>query len=232
MKTLPHKPPARVLVIEDEADLLDAMVTYLNMEGLVADGVGSLKAATQWMQTHDFDVLVLDLGLPDGDGLDWLSAQTGLGDKGVIISTARGDSVNRISGVKAGADVYLVKPVLLEELTSLIENLMRRLRPGTQKSWELSATNWTLESPEGQAIRLTHSEHKLLTTLAESPGQPVERDTLVTALGHDPELYDPRRMEIMVRRLRNKASEVLGYLLPLETVSRRGYAFAAPIQLI
>ena len=64
--------PGRVLVIEDEPQLLEATVTYLNMEGFVADGVAGLNAATQWMRTHLFDILILDLGLGDGDGLDWL----------------------------------------------------------------------------------------------------------------------------------------------------------------
>lgn len=62
----------RVLVIEDEADLQEALVTYLNIEGFTADGVSSLSAASQWIRTHQFDVLILDLGLSDGDGLQWL----------------------------------------------------------------------------------------------------------------------------------------------------------------
>lgn len=224
-----HHP--KVLIVEDESDLRDAMVTYLNMEGFVADGVGSLQAAGQWMKTHRYDILVLDLGLPDGDGLTWLGQQADMGDKGVIITTARGDDANRILGVKSGADIYLVKPVLLEELTSLIGNLMRRIRPMAQKCWRLSAMNWHIESPEGLLVGLTHPEHTLLTQLAALPGKAVPRDKLVISLGHDPELYDPRRMEIMVRRLRTKAKETLGYALPLQTVHRSGYAFTASIEI-
>jgi DNA-binding response OmpR family regulator len=66
--------------------------------------------------------------------------------------------------------------------------------------------------------------------LVQSPGLPVERNTLVQALGENPDLYDPRRMEILIRRLRVKAREALGYELPLDTVHRVGYAFTAPIQ--
>lgn len=219
----------RVLIVEDEPDLQEAMVSYLNMEGLVADGVGSLQAATRWMTTHAYDVLVLDLGLPDGDGLAWLDSGVDVRDKGVIITTARGESAHRISGIKAGADVYLVKPVLLEELGSLIRNLVRRIRPETPRTWMLSTMTWSIASPEGQSIKLTHSEHTLLSHLARFAGKPVPREELVVSLGHDPDVYDARRMEIMVRRLRTKAREVLGYALPLETVHRCGYAFTAPI---
>lgn len=219
----------RVLIVEDETELLDAMVTYLNMEGFIADGVASLTAAMQWMRTHAFDVLVLDLGLPDGDGLDWLDAHPQLRDKGVIITTARGNDTHRISGVRAGADVYLVKPVLLEELTLLISNLARRLPPQPVRHWQLSAVNWMMLSPDGERIRLTHSEYVILGELALTPGIPVPRQALVRALGHDPQTYDPRRLEILVRRLRAKALAAVGHPLPLETVHRSGYAFTAPI---
>ena len=118
----------RVLVVEDERDLLDAMVTFLNLDGLSAHGVGNLRAAEQWLQNNPHDILVLDLGLPDGDGLAWLNAHPELVHKGVIITTARGESDARIVGVRAGADAYLVKPVQLEELSGLVSNLMRRRR--------------------------------------------------------------------------------------------------------
>lgn len=224
--------PGRVLVIEDEADLLEALVTYLNMEGFVADGVSSLNTATQWMRTHKFDVLVLDLGLPDGDGLKWLSDRDQLRDKGVIITTARGEGSQRIEGIRTGADVYLVKPIQLEELASLVHNLMRRIRSNTSPRWMLSRMNWTLQSPSGVGIKLTHSESVLLHKMAHHAGEAVSRQDLVLSLGHDPEVYDFRRMEILVRRLRTKGKDTLGSELPIETVHRMGYAFTAPIDIV
>jgi DNA-binding response OmpR family regulator len=224
--------PGRVLVIEDEADLQEAIVTYLNMEGFVADGVSSLKMATQWMRTHQFDLLVLDLGLPDGDGLKWLSECVQLRDKGVIITTARGEGNQRIEGIRAGADVYLVKPIQLEELSSLVSNLLRRTRNNASPRWTLSRMNWTLQSPSGLGFKLTHSESVLMHKMAHHAGQAVSRQDLVLSLGHDPEVYDFRRMEILVRRLRNKAKDTLGSDLPIETVHRIGYAFTAPITIV
>jgi DNA-binding response OmpR family regulator len=221
---------ARILVVEDEPDLQDALVGYLNMEGMAAHGVGNLHDAQLWMANHEFDILLLDLGLPDGDGVPWLKKQQNLRDKGVIITTARSDGLSRVSGIQAGADVYLVKPLLPEEIVSLVHNLMRRLRGHAPLTWFLDNTGWRLLAPNGRPLKLTHSEHALMQRLAQSCGQAVAREELAICLGHNPEHYDFRRLEILVRRLRNKAKETLDIALPLETAHRQGYAFTANIQ--
>jgi DNA-binding response OmpR family regulator len=222
---------ARVLVVEDEPDLLDALVDYLNMEGMDAHGANSLSAAQTWMAANDFDILLLDLSLTDGDGLTWLKKRQDLREKGVIITTARSDALSRVSGIRAGADVYLLKPVLPEEIVSLVHNLMRRLRGQAPSTWALDEIGWRLLAPDGRAVKLTHSEHVVLQRLAQSSGQAVSKEDLATCLGHNAEHYDFRRLEILVRRLRNKAKETWDITLPLETAHRLGYAFKANIQI-
>lgn len=222
-------PAVRVLVVEDEPDLREAMVAYLEMEGLQAEGAGSLRRADQHLAAHAVDVLVLDLGLPDGDGLDWLAARPRRPDQGVVVTTARGEVRERVSGVRAGADIYLVKPVQMEELSTLIHNLAQRLLPGLASVWSLDRMSWQLASPDGRVVKLTATEHALLARLAQSPGLAVSRQELVHSLGHDPRYYDPRRMEILVRRLRNKVRETLGCLLPVETAHGLGYAFTGGV---
>lgn len=222
---------ARVLVIEDEGDLREATVAYLQLEGFNAVGVGSLTAADRLLALQAFDLLVLDLGLPDGDARFWLEQHEEQLHKGIIMTTARGGRGDRIAGVQAGADCYLVKPVDLDELVGLARNLLRRLRLDLPQTWILDTVKWTLLAPGARALKLTHSELLILTALACRSGAPVSRDELATALGHDPMIYDPRRLEILVRRLRGKVGDALGYPLPLETVHGHGYAFAAPIVL-
>lgn len=226
---LPAAP--QLLVIEDEADLRDALVIYLNLEGMVAHGVSSLAEADQWMAHHECDILLLDWSLPDGDGVEWLKARDDLARKGVIITTARSDNASRLSGVRAGADIYLVKPVLPEEIVSLVHNMMRRLRPPTAADWVLDAIQWQLLTPQGLPLKLTHSEHLLMHQLARASGQVVSREELAAALGHDPEIYDYRRMEVLVRRLRNKSVASCGQAIPLVTAHRQGYAFTASIRV-
>lgn len=223
---------SRILVVEDESDLREATVAYLQLEGLKAVGVGTLGAAERLLKSHDFDVLVLDLGLPDGDARDWLTRRDDLRQGGIIMTTARGERTDRIAGVTAGADCYLVKPVDLDELVGLIRNLLRRLQVDAPVQWTLDKVKWTLVSPQGQTVKLTHSEKVMMELLANCPGQSVARDQVVQALGHNPVLYDPRRLEVLVRRLRNKIRQSLGYPLPLETAYGYGFVFTAPVNTV
>lgn len=228
-----REPVIRALVVEDEGDLREATVTYLRLEGIDAHGVGSLAAADMWLDVHPIDVLVLDLGLPDGDGLRWLDARPALQAYGLVLTTARGAAVERIRGAEAGVDVYLVKPVDLEELVPVVRNVARRIRlPAPAAVWTLHEFSWTLTSPAGRGIRLTRTESLLLRTLAETPGQSVPRRRLVEAFGEAPDAYDLRRMEILVRRLRNKVQADAGVALPMDTVHGVGYAFVAPITVM
>ena len=223
---------ARILVVEDEANLREATVAYLQLEGFIPVGVGTLGAAQLLLEVQDFDLLVLDLGLPDGDARVWLEQRVVQKEQGVIVTTARGERSERVAGAQAGADCYLVKPVDLDELVAMARNLLRRLRPDAPSDWTLDVLKWTLRSPEAKMFKLTHSELVILVALATRVGESVSRDELALALGHDPLAYDPRRLEVLVRRLRNKLTEHLGYPPPLETVHGQGYAFTAPIAVI
>jgi len=221
----------RVLIIEDEADLLDAKLSFLKLDGFTVHGVGSLREADHWLLSHTHDILVLDLGLPDGDGLAWLAARSDLVHQGVIITTARGESPARVSGARAGADAYLVKPVQLEELSALIGNLMRRRQQVAPQVWQLNVLNWTLKSPLGVSAKLTSSELKLMKMFTTCPGHVVTRHALVVGLGHDPDVYDPRRLEILIRRFRSKAKTFFGPHFPLDTAHGEGYSFTAAISM-
>lgn len=231
----PNQDTVRVLVIEDEPDLCEAMASYLSLEGFPTTGVGSTSAADAWLKTHEVDVIVLDVGLPGQDGVAWLSQSGAARDKGVVMATARGELPDRLRGINAGADAYLVKPIELEELRAIVHNVAQRLNRGLEPSpqgWRLNAINWLLISPAGDTVKLTQSETVLLNALATRPGQTVSKEQLIKALGHESDSYDPRRMEILVRRLRNKIELKTSAPLPLETVHGLGYAFAADITLV
>jgi|SRR5450830_377550 len=221
-----------ILVVEDEPDLCEAMVSFLDLEGFKANGVSSAAAADVWLKAHPTDIIILDVGLPDQDGISWVRQIENASDKGLIVTTARGELPDRIRGLTAGADAYLVKPVELEELRLIVTNVANRLgydQPSATPSWSLDNVRWELTPSAGNPIKLTRSETTLLATLAASPGQTVHRDMLIRALGYDPQTYDPRRMEILVRRLRNKIMLQTRMRLPLKTIHGLGYAFAEDI---
>lgn len=220
------------LVVEDDPDQREAIVTFLNLEGIAADGVGSLGLAERWITIHRLDILVMDLGLPDGDGLEWISRQPELQTKGVIITTARGLPEERVKGVRTGVDSYLVKPIHLEELAAVVQNLYRRLNNAKDPvGWTLDGLGWDLVAPNGDKVKLTRSETLVLSVLSDCGGAGASRDALITGLGHKPDLYDWRRMEILVRRLRGKVEQTLGIPLPLRTVHGYGYAFTEPLHV-
>lgn len=231
MKTHSQQGPS-VLVVEDEPELREALVSFLRFEGFRCDGVGSLQSARDWLDRTIPDILVLDLGLPDGESITLIDSPR-LANVGTVITTARGRAEDRLIGAKKGADVYLVKPIQLEELALVLRNLHRRLKPlpltAKTASWSLQKITWTLVAPSGLSIVLTRSEVLVLGELAKSVGSGVSRDLLVTAIGQSPETYDWRRMEILIRRLRNKCKSALDVDLPVRTVHGYGYAFTEPI---
>ncbi len=223
--------PLRVLVVEDEPDLREVTVAFLELEGISAHGVGSAREADAWLRTQPVDIVILDLGLPEQDGITWLVQSNQLEGKGLIIATARGELNDRLLGLNAGADAYLVKPVALEEMVAVVHSVARRLTATALPLWRLNPVSWLLESPDGATVKLTRSETVLLKALAASPGETVARDPLIRSLGHQPAAYDLRRMEILIRRLRNKVREKTGRELPVETVHGIGYAFTARIEV-
>lgn len=216
-----------VLVVEDEADLRDAIVSFLLLDGIDASPACSLQEADTCLADQHFDVILLDLGLPDGDGLDWLMQRDDLASTGLIITTARGAKAQRLSGIRCGADAYFVKPLDLDLLSLQVINLTRRVRRPMTGRWLLNETRWLVITPLGVPVKLTSTEIRFLLPLMQTPGQTVDRRALIDSLGHKSDYYDARRMEIMVRRLRKKIETLGGVTLPLETIYGQGYAFTA-----
>jgi DNA-binding response OmpR family regulator len=242
----------RVLIIEDEPDLREAIVAYLSTEAIATYSAGSLAEAQVVCETGAFDVLILDLGLPDGDGMQWLEHSNLVAEKGVLILSARGSPAQRLAGLRAGADAYLVKPVALDELIQQVKNLFARIRaltPGAGQSppmlsddpiqrdsdaprWQLHAQTWVLSAPNGRTLVLKHAEKLLLQTLMRPAGEVIGKEQIILSQGGKPDSYDYRRVETLVRRLRARCLSVLGIALPVQTIYGRGLAFTEPCSVV
>lgn len=218
----------RILLAEDDPLLGDGIRAGLGLEGDTVDWVNDGVAAEQALSTDEFDLLVLDLGLPRRDGMEVLRNMRKRGDlTPVLILTARDKVADRVAGLDAGADDYLSKPFDLDELLARVRALTRRHTGRAQPLLEHGdlrldpATHQV--SLAGQAVELAPREYALLRLLLEQRGKVLSRSRLVEALyGWDGEL-ESNAIEVHVHHLRRKLGNEL-----IRTVRGIGYGIDRP----
>ena len=225
-----------IIVVEDDADLREQMVTYLSLSGFTTFGVGSAAELYRRMAVEVFGVLILDLRLPDEDGLSIAAHVRAHSTSGIIMVTARNHIEDRVLGHDAGADAYLSKPVDMRELVAAAKSLFRRLgdiaRPADRgESWCLDRAAFTLSTPGGLSVAVTPNEMSLLRELAASSGMVVGRGALLGVLGYDPSDVGNRNLDAALRRLRLKVVGKTGVSLPIRTVNSVGYMFSEEVDI-
>jgi DNA-binding response OmpR family regulator len=218
--------PLKVLFIEDEVVLRDALCDLMNQEGFAATGVGSISSFIAWRKTHSCDVLVVDRKLPDGDGLEAIRKHRLSSDGPVVVLSAQGQSQDRSCALNEDADYYLTKPIDSDELIALLRRFERKSLDFSGSSWILDRERWSLLCPGKASVALNHNELLLLACFVEKAGITQEKSLIIRALGHDVASYDPRRLESMVSRLRSKV-EAVAPDFPLTTIYGIGYSFNA-----
>jgi two-component system, OmpR family, response regulator len=222
---------SRILLLDDETDLREEVADYLRNQGFEVDEAGSLREFDHKTRATQYDIVILDRVLPDGDSLDCVDDFRAQSPHcGVIMFTARDSSRDRISGYKMGADYYLTKPIRMDELLAICMTLSRRLQ--SHKIWRLNTADWLLTTPDNQAIHLTGLEYVFMSVLAKHSPKPVTRKSLVEALGKSEDSYDPRNLDALVLRLRKKVAEVTNSPLPLQTVHGSGYSLSLPLVIV
>lgn len=225
----------RIAVLEDNRALCEELLLMLEEEGYRAEGFNHAGTFLNAHRTAPFAVVLLDLGLPDRDGIvvaKDLSQERD--DIGIIMLSAR-DSVNdRVTGLSVGADAYLVKPFEFEELLAHINALMRRKSLyGSTGEWVINSPAQQLMFPEEaiQPLTLSVQELCILKVLANNHPGYVTRVEMVDALGEDYRVYDERRLEKIISRLRKRLTENWG-AAPIKAVRSKGYVFGAPIRVV
>jgi DNA-binding response OmpR family regulator len=228
--------PIRIALVEDNADLRDELTFHLRRLGHEVAGFADSSQLDAWLRDNLPDVLVLDVGLPGESGLA-IAARLRANHPalGIVMLTARGEVDDRVAGFDSGADIYLVKPADLRELSVVVESLYRRahrlVRPARQDYWQLDGQTLELLAPGGEKVLLTSTEFKLMRVLAESAPEGVKRAQLVEALGYRDHDFDHRRLETAMSRLRKKLEHRAGEAPPLRSVRSVGYAFVATIRI-
>ncbi len=225
----------RILLVEDEKAIRDAVAAYLEREGYWVTGAGDGQEAVMEFQKHRFDLVVLDLMLPKLSGERVCRAIRDSSDVPIIMLTAKGEVEDRIIGLELGADDYLIKPFSPRELVARVRALLRRSHIDSEPQREvLSFGDLVIDVSghkilvENEEIDLTASEFKLLTTLARYPGRVYTRMELVEkVLGYDFEGYE-RTIDSHVKNLRAKLGDDPKNPRWLYTVHGVGYRFEAP----
>jgi DNA-binding response OmpR family regulator len=217
----------RILVVEDDRALSRIIARGLAEEGHAVDAVHTLKAARVQLETSDVALVVLDLGLPDGSGIDFCTElRTANNSVKVLMLTARDGVAERILGLNAGADDYLPKPFDFGELGARVRALLRR--PSEVRNPQVRVGSVVIDSPtrrvllDGSVVPLTTREFALLHHLANQLDAVVSRTELIDALWDSH--YDgvSNVVDVHVRSLRRKLDRP-GSPLPLETVRGAGY---------
>lgn len=209
----------RVLVVEDDDAVADPLVEGLRRNGL--DPMRVRWAAEVVEAAYDADVVLLDLGLPDGDGLEVLKSLRQVNDVPVIIVSARGHEADRVIGLEFGADDYVVKPFSVREVSARIRAISRRRRAEpTSRSGRLVVDRSRRRVLlDGSAVDLTAKEFDLLAVLAEEPGRVVPRQELLARVW-DPVWHGSgKTLDVHISGLRRKLGE--GDII--ETVRGVGY---------
>jgi len=226
---------ARLLLIDDDARLASMAGDYLRGAGFDVDVAGSLATGRERLAASAYDALVLDLMLPDGDGLDLcreLRAEARTRHLPLLMLTARGEPMDRILGLELGADDYLPKPFEPRELLARIKALLRRAAPAPAADDVLRFGRLEVDLGarvarlNGVACDLTGHQFDLLVVLAQSPGRVLSRDQIMDSLkGHPLEAFD-RSIDVHISRIRACIEEDPKNPQRVLTVRGTGYVFA------
>lgn len=221
-----------IIVLEDEPVLREELTEFLKSVHYRTKAVGTVRDFFLNFVPHEDRIALIDLGLPDGEGMDLIRELRQKHQRlGIIVLTARSGIDDKIAGLTDGADHFLPKSVNLAEIGATISALTRRLGLEVAPRWVLRASPPQLVAPGRKPLDLSSQDFKVLQSLALT-GELVTRNTIVRALDADIYDYDQRRLDTQINRLRRKAETAWGISLPITTVRNVGFRFHEPIEFI
>jgi DNA-binding response OmpR family regulator len=224
--------PIHILLVEDDEALSSLTARYLRGSGCLVTAVATAPAVLETAGGQTFDLILLDLMLPGGDGVDVCRELRKKLDVPIIMVTARREEIDRIIGLDAGADDYVTKPFSSRELLSRIRANVRRARglvgPGTRL--RVGAIEFDIEARRvqvrGQEVLLTSYEFDLLRVLAERAGHVLTRERLLDLARGGAELAFERSIDIQISKLRQKIGDDAKQPRFLKTIRGVGYLLA------
>jgi two-component system OmpR family response regulator len=230
----------RCLVVDDDPELLQSVCDYLRRFGLEAVPAASAAQMRAAIAQGAIDVVILDVMLPDADGLALLGALREQSHVPVIMLTAQGDPHSRVLGLELGADDYVTKPFEPRELVARIKAVLRRrAQPGQERrdegvvefaGWRFDRLKRQLVSPRQVVVPLSSAEFRLLDAFVERPRRVLSRDQLIDATRGQGVVVADRAIDLAVSRLRQKLAAAEGGEQLICTVRGEGYLFDAVVK--
>ncbi|HKY63829.1 MAG TPA: two-component system response regulator CreB [bacterium] len=223
---------SKILIVEDESSIADNIRYALEAEGFQTEWRSTLGEGRQSLRAGGIDLLVLDVGLPDGNGFDFCRELRKTETLPVIFLTARSDEIDRVVGLELGADDYVVKPFSPRELAARVKSLLRRSAglvagtapaPRAKTPFEIDAERLKIRY-FGEVLPLSRYEYRLLRVLIERPGRVLSRDQLMDLAWEEPEASLDRTVDAHIKSLRAKLKKVKPEIDPIETHRGSGYA--------
>jgi two-component system OmpR family response regulator len=235
-------PQPRLLVVDDDADIVALLSRYFGANGYRVSGASSAAQARASIASEAVELILLDLGLPDEDGLSLLRHLQTEWRGPVIVITGRGEAVERVVGLELGADDYVTKPFDLRELLARTRSVLRRAgsrasAPAASAAAGLAFEGFRLDlgsrrltDAAGTEVPLTTGEFELLRALLEKPRQVLSRDELMTRMhGRQAGPFD-RSIDVGIGRLRRKIEPDPAAPQLIRSVRGAGYLFAAEVR--
>lgn len=223
-----------IIVVEDHEALREVTVQALRGEGHQVIGVDCAEALADQLGVMPVDLMVVDLNLPGEDGISLTRRiRRNQPDIGIVMVTARGELAEKMDGYQSGADIYLTKPVSLDELTAAIHALARRIkRPAYDNSiLRLDVHKLTLAGKNGE-VGLTAHEAAMLGAFTRAPGQRLENWQLIELLGKTEAGYSKASLEVQIFRLRKKLAEAGAETQPIKVLRLLGYQLCVQVEVM
>jgi len=210
--TAPPSKTHTLLIVEDDPVTREKMTAYFETEGYLIISAESAAETETLIERHDIDLVLLDINLPDGDGLSLARDIRARSNTGIIFVTGRNDDIDRIVGLEIGADDYVTKPYNPRELLARVKGLLRRtstnpVSTGDSREfngWHFNLLRRTLTTREGKIIELTRAEFELLDVFTRYPGTTLSRERLMHTVTHRSWNPGDRTIDVLIRRLRQK----------------------------
>lgn len=216
-----------LLIIEDEPKIAQLLQDYLQHSGYSTHWEPTGRGGLAWLEHNQADMVLLDLMLPDMDGLDVCRELRKTSDIAIIMITAKVDEVDRLIGLELGADDYICKPFSPREVVARVKALHRRL--GTS---QLEATtDFNLDESrlavnyQGQSVELTTVEFALIKSLAERPGHIRNRQQLMDSIYQDNRIVSDRTVDSHIKKVRRKLADVFPEVQFIHSIYGAGYRF-------